>query len=139
MNAICDNQYTLRSPPYFPCVLSYRILEMILLPSCELMKSTMLHLLPQVSLTTIAFQWLLGEVMIQHRTRTLSTNSFASLASLTVRCNSLTMLDLWIDLEEFAWNGRFSLIFSTILSFSLKSIGWTWLKMIEFCIFNKFQ
>ena len=51
-------------------------------PASELMKSNWLQRLPHVFLTCCAFfWWLLGPVITQHRTRTLSFNSRATVSS----------------------------------------------------------
>ena len=65
----------------------------MILPSSELIKMRILHLLPQVRLTWIAFlSWFLGPVMTQHNTRTFSFNSRAASSS---PAKQKAILDTW--------------------------------------------
>ena len=97
----------------------------LLLPLSELIKSKILHLRPQVSLTCMAFDlWFFGFVMIQHNTRT-------SLVKLVARDTSLfTANEFCVSSTFFLSRSAISLssLFEFTFSFPTGYRGWFFCK-----------
>ena len=89
------------------------------------MKSSLLHLLPQVALTCLAFvSWLLGPVMTQQRTLTFPANSWAIKSSPKISKKKKIKLESELLLFKKIWLNWYYYELTVASQISARSLIW---------------